>query len=70
MLANMLWSAARGSAQNRSPGVIEPWRATFDLHESGSPDDDPAVVPANPEKLDVVEALRTCNPGGPLGRPN
>jgi len=42
------------------PGVIEAVARDFDLHESGSPDRVmQAVVPANPEKLDVVEALRT-----------
>jgi general secretion pathway protein A len=43
-----------------SPAVIEAVARDFDLHESGSPDRvTQAVVPANPEKLDVVEALRT-----------
>jgi type II secretory pathway predicted ATPase ExeA len=43
-----------------SPGVIEAVARDFDLHESGTPDGvTQAVVPANPEKLDVVEALRT-----------
>jgi len=43
-----------------SPNVIEAVARDFDLHESGTPDRvTQAVVPANPEKLDVVEALRT-----------
>jgi hypothetical protein len=40
--------------------VIEAVARDFDLHESGVPDQitTPSVA-ANPEKLDVVEALRT-----------
>ena len=43
-----------------APAVIEAVARDFDLHESGTPDQiTTAVVVANPEKLDVVEALRT-----------
>ena len=43
-----------------SPAVIEAVARDFDLHESGTPDQiTTPTVSANPEKLDVVEALRT-----------
>ena len=43
-----------------SASVIEAVARDFDLHESGTPDRvTQAVIPANPDKLDVVEALRT-----------
>ena len=43
-----------------TPSVIEAVARDFDLHENGTPDRvTTPVVAANPEKLDVVEALRT-----------
>jgi len=43
-----------------SPAVIEAVARDFDLHENGTPDQiTTPMVAANPDKLDVVEALRT-----------